>query len=319
VTGNIHERWRDQRPTMQRFLQNDPLGIGGGDTNYYRTEANNSITGTDPTGLDEFWLKSPLKTAGIIGSWVWGVPFGDMKAESTLESYGKKASERYVSEVEGINPETGVPDSKTGCKLYNGGTATAKDAVGKDFPEEVIQLGKTTVGTMILVGSAFLGPEDLIASGLAGSWKLGIGTSIKGRKFLVSLKTGKALTEAEKELLVAEYNLIKAGKGVAGKIESQIHHIAPFGGAKGRKFRELFESIGSCAETDPLNKMVLPGHKGGHIDEYYDYVYRRLSEAVDGITELEARQKAFYKELAKIREKLIEDPRLPYSDGGLRK
>jgi hypothetical protein len=63
--------------------------------------------------------------------------------------------------------------------------------------------------------------------------------------------------------------------------------------------------------------MQLPGHVGRHIDEYHQYVLKRLKGAIEGKSG-QAAKDAFYKELAAIKDKLIEDPRLPYADGGLR-
>jgi len=51
TTGNDHADGRDYRPTMQRWAELDPTGIGGGDTNFYRTEGNNPANETDPSGL----------------------------------------------------------------------------------------------------------------------------------------------------------------------------------------------------------------------------------------------------------------------------
>jgi RHS repeat-associated protein len=52
ATGNLSARHRDYRPTLQRWLQLDPIGIGGGDTNFFRTEGDNPTDNVDPTGLD---------------------------------------------------------------------------------------------------------------------------------------------------------------------------------------------------------------------------------------------------------------------------
>jgi RHS repeat-associated protein len=51
ATGNYNFRHRDYRPTLQRWLELDPIGIGGGDTNFYRAEGNNPGNHIDPSGL----------------------------------------------------------------------------------------------------------------------------------------------------------------------------------------------------------------------------------------------------------------------------
>jgi uncharacterized protein RhaS with RHS repeats len=45
-------------PTVGRFLEEDPIGIAGGDPNFYRYCSNEPLTKTDPTGLqgkDDKW------------------------------------------------------------------------------------------------------------------------------------------------------------------------------------------------------------------------------------------------------------------------
>src|SRR5260370_33099586 len=37
ATGLFASRERDYSPTLGRFVENDPLGFGGGDTNFYRS------------------------------------------------------------------------------------------------------------------------------------------------------------------------------------------------------------------------------------------------------------------------------------------
>jgi RHS repeat-associated protein len=51
ATGNLHAAERDLRPTMQRWVELDPLRIGGGDTNLYRAEGDNPTNATDPSGF----------------------------------------------------------------------------------------------------------------------------------------------------------------------------------------------------------------------------------------------------------------------------
>ncbi len=46
-----HFRNRDLSPTLGRWMQNDPLGYGGGDSNLYRLAFNNPPNLLDPTGL----------------------------------------------------------------------------------------------------------------------------------------------------------------------------------------------------------------------------------------------------------------------------
>ena len=50
-TGLYHTFARYYSPGLQRFLSEDPLGIGGGDTNIFAYVHNNPINLVDPLGL----------------------------------------------------------------------------------------------------------------------------------------------------------------------------------------------------------------------------------------------------------------------------
>jgi RHS repeat-associated protein len=51
TTGLYNFRHRDYSPTLGRWVQQDPLGFGAGDTNLYRAEGNNPMNQIDPSGL----------------------------------------------------------------------------------------------------------------------------------------------------------------------------------------------------------------------------------------------------------------------------
>jgi RHS repeat-associated protein len=51
TSGIYNARFRDLSPTLGRWTQADPLGFGGGDTNFYRGLANSPETMSDPGGL----------------------------------------------------------------------------------------------------------------------------------------------------------------------------------------------------------------------------------------------------------------------------
>ena len=62
---------RTYSPSLGRFIQPDPLGFAGGDTNLYRYVDNNPVVGTDPSGLigDEVELREAaeaLKAAEVL-------------------------------------------------------------------------------------------------------------------------------------------------------------------------------------------------------------------------------------------------------------
>ncbi|WP_218080284.1 FG-GAP-like repeat-containing protein [Anthocerotibacter panamensis] len=60
-TGLIYYRARYYSPDLQRFIAEDPLGFGGGDTNLYRYVGNTPHLAVDPSGLQQTKL-SPKPT-----------------------------------------------------------------------------------------------------------------------------------------------------------------------------------------------------------------------------------------------------------------
>lgn len=52
-TGLMYYRARYYDPVLKRFVSEDPIGLSGGDTNFYAYVAGNPITRNDPEGL--FW------------------------------------------------------------------------------------------------------------------------------------------------------------------------------------------------------------------------------------------------------------------------
>jgi RHS repeat-associated protein len=51
ATGDICSRWREYRPSLGRFLQNDPKSYDAGDSDLFRYLNDMPVTHTDPTGL----------------------------------------------------------------------------------------------------------------------------------------------------------------------------------------------------------------------------------------------------------------------------
>src|SRR6266446_4502679 len=74
ATGLYVRRERDYSPTLGRWMENDPLGFGGGDTNLYRGVGNNPIDLNDPTGLYPIdpWGNMPVLTPSGQGG---GIPW----------------------------------------------------------------------------------------------------------------------------------------------------------------------------------------------------------------------------------------------------
>ncbi len=65
VIGLYNFRNRDLSPTLGRWIQNDPLGFGAGDSNFYRDVTNNPTLFLDPLGL---WPDPVLAGVGGVGA-----------------------------------------------------------------------------------------------------------------------------------------------------------------------------------------------------------------------------------------------------------
>jgi hypothetical protein len=82
---------------------------------------------------------------------------------------------------------------------------------------------------------------------------------------------------------------LQGGQKIAA-VAAPIHHIctnkncvsAVTGGPWTPKFEAIFQKAGMTLD-DALNKVAVPGHAGRHTAEYHETVFRRLSEATDGL------------------------------------
>ncbi|MGH9906311.1 MAG: RHS repeat domain-containing protein, partial [Pyrinomonadaceae bacterium] len=84
-TGLYYYRARYYSPTLQRFISEDPVGLGGGDTNFYTYTANDPINYIDPLGHQMVGVTGGISgaggagalSAGGTGSVMSGVVYGD--------------------------------------------------------------------------------------------------------------------------------------------------------------------------------------------------------------------------------------------------
>ncbi|MFO0775967.1 MAG: RHS repeat-associated core domain-containing protein [Nitrospiraceae bacterium] len=61
ATGLYYYRARYYHPRLQRFISEDPIGFGGKDWNLYQYTGSNPIKYTDPTGLETYRCRRPLR------------------------------------------------------------------------------------------------------------------------------------------------------------------------------------------------------------------------------------------------------------------
>jgi RHS repeat-associated protein len=64
ATGLYYYRARYYDPSLQRFISEDPLGFGGGDSNLYAYVRNDPISSSDPFGLYHA-AEVPSSMAGV--------------------------------------------------------------------------------------------------------------------------------------------------------------------------------------------------------------------------------------------------------------
>jgi hypothetical protein len=126
-------------------------------------------------------------------------------------------------------------------------------------------------------------------------------------------KTAAKLNDAE----AAAVYIAKEAKAASAirAAASQTHHLATNKGSWGRKFKEMFKSVGLDVD-DEINKMSLPAHLGRHTEKYHEWVHELLKSAIKN-KKGSAAKEALKEQLVIIRRKLESNPRLPYSDGGL--
>ena len=60
-SGNYYYRARNYDPGTGRFLSKDPIGLAGGDTNFYRYVTNNPVNFVDPSGLLSYQVSRDLE------------------------------------------------------------------------------------------------------------------------------------------------------------------------------------------------------------------------------------------------------------------
>jgi RHS repeat-associated protein len=246
TTGLYNFRNRDYSPTLGRWMEQDPIGYGAGDSNLYGFEAGDPTGQSDPFGLAPPKPPPPppppaepqIMTPGDLGTY-WG-------------------------------------------QSYNQAGNAAASTIWDMLSDAAIELAATLLP---LKGSGAAKP--LIKKGVKQGVKQGLKRGLP-----------KLAPKVLKELR---------------KLPKQTHHIATNKGEWAKKFGKLFGKVGMSLE-DAANKIDLPGHVGSHIDEYHQLVYEELTDAL----KCKDAKQSFLNVLDALRQGLLDNPRLPYADGGLR-
>lgn len=69
LSGLDYARNRDYSATLMRWVANDPIGFGGGQTNLYAFIGNGPVGATDPYGLDRYVMPGLIHGYLIVDSW----------------------------------------------------------------------------------------------------------------------------------------------------------------------------------------------------------------------------------------------------------
>jgi RHS repeat-associated protein len=102
-TGLHYYRARYYSPVHQRFISEDPLGFGGGDSNFYAYVANSPTNLTDPTGTNPLAAAAVLCLEGaIIGAATDAVMDSLLGRKITLSGLGRSAISGCVGSLIGF-------------------------------------------------------------------------------------------------------------------------------------------------------------------------------------------------------------------------
>jgi RHS repeat-associated protein len=157
-TGYYYYRARYYSPDQKRFISEDPLGFGGGDTNFFAYVGNRPISFVDPSGLNGFgngFLSTGDGGKLVLGGDIEGKQFGTI---ALLDP-------KYNPSFQGLYGGTFVTNANDPCELqgkFEGVSVEASGSLIDPF------LGNTAVAFIRLTKKTESGREiyvNLIAVG----------------------------------------------------------------------------------------------------------------------------------------------------------
>jgi RHS repeat-associated protein len=230
ATGLYNERNRDESPTLGRWLENDPLGFGGGDTNLYRDESSRPTSTTDPSGLSD-WAQianaysqqwSSYNPATHTGGWN-RTRYGQyvrqnlgqvrIQVASGLGALYARGVERVLRDrflgdrqlTEEQQLTLGLPRGAFGLSIYGADQTTTQAAfaevhrmITERFPEHLLHLA-AQLGIQYLESQAFA----LFLAGLGRGYRI-----LRGRLWRLRGRTLEPVLESEANQLCRAYDRI---------------------------------------------------------------------------------------------------------------
>jgi RHS repeat-associated protein len=199
------------------------------------------------TNATRYVGNSPTNATDASGTWWWPIQyFVELSRGSDLDQQLKEYR---------IKKAAGDPEKL--AAIWN------QAHYNKDILGDV----RTGVGGAVAVDKAFM--EAVTLGGI------GIGRSA----------AAKASAEASAGRVVSE-----SQAGRVAEEEAELHHLATNknwistlrGGPWSPRFQAIFEKAGMTLE-DAANIVSIPGHFGPHSEEYHQYIFKRLTAAVEGL------------------------------------
>jgi RHS repeat-associated protein len=157
-TGYYYYRARYYSPDQKRFISEDPLGFGGGDSNLQAYVGNNPINATDPSGLITAFIPGAFGDTGDLGKAVKYGPLQDKYIEVPSRTSGNDFVKRISDALGKGGLKQGEPIN---IVTHSDGASTVKDIVeslrknfGKGVAINLVELDPTGIDKLRLQAQA---------------------------------------------------------------------------------------------------------------------------------------------------------------------
>jgi RHS repeat-associated protein len=154
-SGQYYYRARYYDPTVGRFISQDPLGFGAGDTNIYRYVGNSFVNATDPSGLcssDSSWWNRALGGLQLIGGLAQTTAGIGLAGAGTAGSGGVAAIPSTIAGT--AIAARGLDDVQAGLRQLVTGQQT--NTLTYDAVKNLT--GNENLATVVDIGTGLIGP-----------------------------------------------------------------------------------------------------------------------------------------------------------------